>query len=412
MTSCHSTEFSVRSLLRCLGQVWRRANRGSSSDFGTLCTNIKKQGILLWTRKLLTLCFLLDFVEGFSTAAGVGDSRDGRLCFTFASLGSVFTDAVSKGSCPGILDNKLRSIFTQRDLSSSYSLSGDRSSFCTIGIGENSCSSKSLLVWSIDVLLPLLVKLLTLRMLLPESFTLMPLAGPLQAGNILACKLSSWSVLESEVEESVSINSRDFGTILLGPRYFFFSEVSPVLVRGSFRGAVFPTDAFVRTFCCSAGSWVSFSLGVVLVLFGLGQLYSSTLEVLSTFLGCFFPVVLCDVGSLWAGDFCLELFASGVFWATRGLAFSRMGLRIALSLESVWGRLLSFPLFCPSACWLLCDWELLSLWVSFWLLMMALLWGFTLFSHLSSCHLFVEGGSGCRLRNKREPILEEQCFLI
>lgn len=36
--------------------------------------------------------------------------------------------------------------------------------------------------------------------------------------------------------------------------------------------------------------------------------------------------------------------------------------------------------------------------------MMVLLWGFTLFSHLSSCHLFVEGGSGCRLKDDKEQI--------
>lgn len=390
-------------VLRCLATALLQC--GEESLTVVLTSRMHRNSVFSSERwNELTLCFLLDFVDGFS-AAGVGDSRDGRLCFTFASLGSLFTDVVSKGSCPGILESKLRSIFTHRDLSSSYSLSGDRSSFCTIGIGEKSCSSKSLLVWSMDVLLPLLVKLLTLRMLLPESFTLTLLPDPVQAGNTLACKLSSWSVFESEVDESVSMNSRDLGTILLGPLYFFFSEVRPVLVRGSFLGAVFPTAALVRTFGCSGGSCVSFSLGVLLVLFGLGQLYSSTLEVLSTFLGCFFPVVLCEVGSLWAGDFCLELFASGVFWATRGLAFSRMGLRITRSLESVGGRLLlSFPLFGPSACWLLWAWELVSLWGSFWLLMMVLLWGFTLFSHLSSCHLFVEGGSGCSLKNDKEQI--------
>lgn len=45
---------------------------------------------------------------------------------------------------------------------------------------------------------------------------------------------------------------------------------------------------------------------------------------------------------------------------------------------------------------------MVSMGVSFWPQINDLFWDVTLFSHLSSCHLLVEGGSGCKLRNSNK----------
>lgn len=83
------------------------------------------------------------------------------------------------------------------------------------GGGEKAVSS--LLVDKL-LLLPL-VKVLSVRLALEVSLDL----EVMQGGSTLICRVSSWSVLESDVDESVSINSRDLGTIFPGPLYFFFS---------------------------------------------------------------------------------------------------------------------------------------------------------------------------------------------
>lgn len=76
------------------------------------------------------------------------------------------------------------------------------------------------------LLLLLLVKVLRVRLALDVSLGLEVLPPEeMQGGGTLICRVSSWSVLESDVDESVSINSRDFGTIFPDPLYFFFSVV-------------------------------------------------------------------------------------------------------------------------------------------------------------------------------------------
>lgn len=99
-------------------------------------------------------------------------------------------------------------------------------------------------------------------------------------------------MLESDVDESVSMNSRDFGTILPGPRYFFFSAAKGMLGLGSFLGTGLWAAALLRPLGGSGSSMLSFSLGVLLEIFGLGQVNSSMLGFFSTLLGCFLPIVL------------------------------------------------------------------------------------------------------------------------
>lgn len=356
-----------------------------------------------WEHWTLALCFLLDLLGFFSAGIEAGDCC--RLCLTLTSRHSAFVGGGSGGSCPGIRDRKLSSILTQRDLMSSKSLSGDKSSFCTMGMGEKMGSSRRSEApgSGIEVLL-VLVRLLTLRILLLQSldFRLMVL-GPGQGSWTLVN--SSGSEWHSDEEDSVSMNSLDLGMILLGPRCFFLSwtgvifvgAVFVVVVRGSFLGAVLTPGPLPLGFGGSKGGG-SFSFGVELEFPGLGQLCSSLLEDRSTFLGCFFPVLfLGGASSTEAGDFTLVLLLSGAFWPVLGLVFSRIGLSNVLSLGSAGASavlgLLLLELWLSEA-WLSSGWELLSPWLSDWVLISALLWGLTLFSHLSSCHLFVDGGSG------------------
>lgn len=229
---------------------------------------------------------------------------------------------------------------------SSKSRSGDRSSFCTIEMGENKgSSSRSVAAGSgIEVLL-VLARLLTLRILLLQSLDLkFKLLGPGQGR--CTFESSSGSEWHSDEDDSVSINSLDLGMILLGPLCFFLSGTVLIVLEaagvvmvvdlGSFLGAVFPPEAFPLGLGGSKGGG-SFSFGVVLELTGLGQLCSSLLEDCSIFFGCFLPVLLLEGGRS-AGAFTLVPLPSGPFWPVLGLAFSRMGLSKTRSLGSVCAR--------------------------------------------------------------------------
>lgn len=369
-------------------------------------------------KSALALCFLFDLLVGFSGMMEAGDCC--RLCLTLGSRHSALVGGGSGGSCPGIRDRRLSSILTHSDLMSSKSGSGDRSSFWTMGMGENrGSSSESVAPGSGMEVLLVLARLLTLRILLLQSLDLrLRLLGPGQESTFDSSSGSEW---HSDEEDSVSINSFDLGMILLGPRCFFLSGtvvlvvvmvvgtvvgtvvgvgagVGAAVVRGSFLGAVLPPGALPLGLTGSKGGG-SFSFGVVPEFPGLGQLCSSLLEDRSTFLGCFLPVLLLDgARSTVTGAFTLVPLPSGAFWLVLGLAFSRTGLSSALSLGSACAKaVLGLPLvqLWLSAAWPSSGWEILSPWFSGCVLVRVLLWGFTLFSHLSSCHLFVDGGSGC-----------------
>lgn len=346
----------------------------------------------------LTLCLRLPLGAGFSAAA----AAVWRLGFEAVSLWSGLAGAAWSELWPGTLDSKSRSIFTQRFFRFSWSRRGERSSVCMTGMGEKVGSSLLMDKLLLLLLLLPLIKVLRVRLAPHVSLDLAVLPpGAIQGGRTLICRVSSWSVLESDVDESVSMNSRDFGTILPGPLYFFFSEAKGMLGLGSFLGMGLWAVALLRPLGGSGSSTLSFSLGVLLVIFGLGQVNSSMLVFFSTFLGCFFPIVLWETVSIVADNLCFKAFVSGFFWVGRGRAFSLMRLRRGLSLGSAKTWLgLVFTLTWTSIGWMIGGGtDIVSMGVSFWPQINDLFWDVTLLSHLSNCHLLVEGGSGCRLRN-------------
>lgn len=106
-----------------------------------------------------------------------------------------------------------------------------------------------------------------------------------------------------------------------------------------------------------------------------------------------------DVDSL-----CFKAFVSGVFCVGLGRAFSLIRLRRGLSLGTATDWLgFGFTLtWTSTGCIIGGGREMVSVGVSFWPQINDLFWDVTLFSHLSSCHLLVEGGSGCKLRNSNK----------
>lgn len=341
-----------------------------------------------------TLCLRLPFGAGFSAAA----TAVWRLGFEAVSLWSGLAGATWNELWPGTLDSKSRSIFTQRFFRFSCSRRGERSSVCMTGAGEKVGSS----LLMEKLLLPLLLtKVLRVRLAPQVSLYLAKLLpGAMEGGRTLICSVSSWSVLESDVDESVSMNSRDFGTILPGPLYFFFSVAKVIFGLGSFLGTGLWVVVLLRPLGGSGSSTLSFSLGVLLVIFGLGQVNSSLLVFFSTFLGCFFPIVLWEAVSIVADNLCFKAFVSKILWVGRGRAFSLTRLRRGLSLGSARTWLgVVFILIWTSIGWMMGGGtEIVSTGVSFWPQINDLFWDVTLLSHLSNCHLLVEGGSGCKLR--------------
>lgn len=200
---------------------------------------------------------------------------------------------------------------------SSGSLSGDRSSFSSIG--ENILCRKKLSSSSMEDLTGVL--------LLSEYL------GVCEEGGRLS--FSS----ESEDEVSVSMNSLDFWADLLEALYFFFSVVG----RGEDLGSFFILgflEPLVAALCLFEGIFVAMSTGVSLSI--LRPPLGSSTDVFSAFLGCFFPTVLLWVElSLWAGDFCLPRLLSEPFWV--GLE-SLPGVEEMESLDPPWS---AYPLPVP-----------------------------------------------------------------
>lgn len=307
-------------------------------------------------------------------------------------------------SRPGIRANRLSSIFTHRDFTSSKSRSGDRISLWATETGEKRCSSRrSGTPGSRTQVLPMLLMLRTSLDLGVERF------GPGHTRRDLDG--SSESEWHSEEDDSVSMNSFDFGVILPAPLCFFRSVIGvpeefgvaplvtvpdpvpePMLDLGSFRGAVFPPGILLLGLGASGTGGGSFSFRVLME-FTAGRLQFVSSLFWSTFLGCFLPVLLLEgARSLQEPLLTLTDFPSGTFWLLLGLAFSRTGLSKVRVLGSGRSRMGSGLL--SSVTWTSSGWEALGPRVSFWVLVRTLLWGVTMFSHLSSCHLLVDGGSG------------------
>lgn len=202
-----------------------------------------------------------------------------------------------------------------------------------------------------------------------------------------------------------------------------------VVLRGSFLGAIFPLWVLVLDLGVSrgrVGGGGSFSLGGLvetLEWVGLGQggwscCWSSRLDERSTFLGCFFPVLrLGAVGSAPAtpGNLPFDLCPSGTLWPALGLALSLPGLRsprgsLGSGRDKEGGGLPGLVLTpgaelsgARSRVWP--GWELTgTTWLSCWGVTRDLLWGVTLFNHLSSCHLLVDGGSGSGVAVREAPL--------